>query len=287
MRDRREEVGRYLSQEVQEDFCALSAREATQVREVRLRAGKPIRIHFQTGGRSLSDITSAQIKDCASAMLGHALHARGRELREGFVTLPGGHRAGLCGRAVEGEGLVEIASVCIRIAREIHGAADELLPLVLNEGKVRSTLLLSPPGCGKTTVLRDAIRQISNLGQQIAVADERAELAACEHGVPQLNVGENTDVIDGCTKAYALRILLRGMSPDVLAADEIGGEEDTLAIARAMRCGVSVLATAHGADYRDAAEKLPFICRFERIVVLKGMGEVRCVYDGNGNKLEK
>ena len=287
MRDWREEVGRYLPQEVRDEICALNARETTETREVRMRANKQGMIRLQTGSRSLCEMTSAQIKDCASAMLGHALHARGRELREGFVTLPGGHRAGLCGRASAGEGLVEIASVCIRIAREIYGAADALLPLLLNGNKARSTLLLSPPGRGKTTVLRDAVRQISNLGLQIGLADERSELAACEHGVPQLDVGENTDVMDGCAKAHALQALLRGMSPDVLAADEIGGEEDARAIEQAMRCGVSVLATAHGEDYQDAIERLPFIRRFERIIVLKGMGEVQCVYDGTGRRLEK
>lgn len=287
MRDWREDVGRYLPQEVRDEICALNARETAEAREVRLRANKQTMIRLQTGSRSLCKMTSVQIKDCTSAMLGHALHARGRELREGFVTLPGGHRAGLCGRAAAGEGLVEIASVCIRIAREIYGAADALLPLLLNGNKARSTLLLSPPGRGKTTVLRDAVRQISNMGLQIGLADERSELAACEHGVPQLDVGENTDVMDGCTKAHALHALLRGMSPDVLVADEIGGEEDARAIEQAMRCGVSVFATAHGEDYQDAIERLPFVRRFERIVVLKGMGEVQCVYDGTGRRLEK
>lgn len=287
MSDWREDVGRYLPQAVRDDICALNAQEAAQVREVRLRSSKQGIACLQTGSRSLCELTDAQIKDCASAMLGHALHARGRELREGFVTLPGGHRAGLCGRMSEGKGLVEIASICIRIAREIYGAADELLPLLLNGNSARSVLLLSPPGCGKTTALRDAIRQLSNKGLQIGVADERAELAACEHGVPQLDVGENTDVMDGCTKADALQTLLRGMSPDVLAADEIGGEEDALAIERAMQCGVPVLATAHGNDYQDAIKRLPAVRCFERIVVLKGMGEVRCVYDGDGKKLEK
>lgn len=287
MRDWREDVGRYLPQAVRDDICALNAQEAAQVREVRLRSGKQGIACLQTGSRSFCELTDAQIKDCASAMLGHALHARGRELREGFVTLPGGHRAGLCGRMAEGKGLVEIASICIRIAREIYGAADELLPLLLNGNSARSVLLLSPPGCGKTTALRDAIRQLSNKGLQIGVADERAEIAACEHGVPQLDVGENTDVMDGCAKAYALQMLLRGMSPDVLAADEIGGEEDALAIERAMRCGVPVLATAHGNDYQDALKRLPVVRCFERIAVLKGMGEIRCVYDGDGRKLEK
>lgn len=205
-------------------------------------------------------------------------------IRQGFVTLPGGHRVGLVGEAVMSEGRIrtikQISSFNVRLARDVLGCADSILPRLVRDGRVLSSLIISAPGCGKTTLLRDLTRQVANgvpklglLGLRVAVADERSEIAACWRGVPQLDVGLRTDVLDGCPKSEAVMILLRSMGPQVIVTDEIGGEDEALALEEAMHSGVVLLSTAHGATV-DEVRRRPTLSRlvrrgaFERIVVL-------------------
>jgi stage III sporulation protein AA len=186
------------------------------------------------------------------------------EMASGFLTLPGGHRLGLAGRAVMDGGVLSgirhIGSFCLRLAREVRGAADSLLRRIVDpgSGRVHSTLIASPPRCGKTTVLRDAIRQLSEGSaagatgaMQVSLVDERSEVAGCWQGVPTRDVGPHTDVMDGCLKAAGMLTMLRAMSPDILATDEIGRPEDTPALEEAARGGVTLLATAHAWDLSD------------------------------------
>lgn len=284
MNDWREQICPYLPRGLRDEIGALGAPEIARVRELRLAARQPAGLRGETDVRLLYRPSADEVRGCAAAILGHALHARERELREGFATLPGGHRAGFCGR-MDAEGrLAEIGAICVRIAREVRGAAEPLRALLLTDGRPRSMLLVSPPGCGKTTLLRDAVRLLSEAGIAVGVADERSELAACEHGVPQMQLGANAFVMDGCEKTRALRMLLRAMSPQVLAMDEIGGAEDLTALADAARCGVALLATAHGAGYADARRRLgrETLGAFEFTAVLSGIGRVAAVYGGDG-----
>jgi len=237
---------------------ALAAQPEGSVREIRVRAGG--RMGLSTGNGEVvcpGMISQAQLSQMAEALCEHALYARAEEQRQGFVALRGGHRMGLCGRVIaHGQSvraLREISSVCIRVAGQWRGAADALAPHLRDEsGRVRSMLLVGMPGTGKTTMLRDACRQLSEEGAHVCIADERSEIAAMSAGMPQLDVGPNTDVLDGCAKESGMRWLLRAMSPKVLATDELGGPLDVQAVLEAARSGVAVMATLHGRDLDTA-----------------------------------
>ena len=155
--------------------------------------------------------------------------------------------------------LKQISSAVIRIAREQRGIAREIAPQLFREGRFASTLLLSPPGGGKTTLLRDLVRQLSSgegvPAQRITLVDERGEVAVMYRGQPQMDVGSRTDVLDGCPKALAIPMVLRAMNPQIIAVDEITVREDLQAMAQAAGCGVALLATIHAANTAELEQK--------------------------------
>ena len=231
------------------------------VTQVRLRIGRPVQVCTYRGGEELSDepLERATLEGILAALMEYSVYARQEELNRGFFTLDDGSRVGVCGRMV-GDGtrfrMDGIGSVCLRVARPVAGCASGLLAHIAPPGGVlRSTLLLSPPGLGKTTMLRDIARQLSDGGLCVAVADERHELAACHMGVPTLDVGLRTDVMDGCPRDRAIAQMLRAMAPQVVVADEIGGAEDALALADAARCGAAIMASAHAASLGEAQSR--------------------------------
>lgn len=267
--------------------------------EIRARAGKRVKLLTAAGDKECAcEPTQQQVAQIAEALCEHALYARAEEQRSGYVTLRGGHRMGLCGRVIaQGQSvraLREISSLCVRVAGQWRGAADRLLPQLLDEdGRVRSTLIVGLPGMGKTTMLRDAVRGLSESGKRVGVVDERGEIAAMCGGVPQLEVGPNTDVLDGCGKETGLRWMLRAMSPEVLATDELGDALDAQAVLEAIRGGVSVMATLHGrgleaAASRSALYQLVQGRAFERYAVLdeKRVGVISALYDRDLKPLE-
>jgi len=182
-----------------------------------------------------------------SAASGASLYAVNDTLRRGFLTLPGGHRIGICGEAVTEAGDIRtispVSSLAIRIARQV---SCDAVPLSC------STLILGPPGSGKTTYLRECVRMLSDVqNARVCLVDERREIAAAKDGVPQFTVGSHTDIYTGCTKEQGMMLALRCMNPQWIAVDEITSEEDTDAMIRCSSCGVHLLATAHGESMRD------------------------------------
>lgn len=230
--------------------------------ELRLRAGRPMAVVCPTGERPLpggEPVHPADLELVVEISTRASAHTAMERMRNGFFTVPGGHRIGICGSAVMKEGAVfnlrQLSSLAIRIARQIPGAAAAVADRLWEGERFQSTLILSPPGGGKTTLLRDLIRRLSD-GEghpplRVGVADERGELAAMYNGLPQFDVGRQTDVMDGCPKAEGLMMLLRGMNPQVLAADEITAPQDCAALLLAANCGVGLLCTAHAADLED------------------------------------
>ena len=227
------------------------------VTEVRLRAGRPAQFRGARGDSFGEIVEVGRLRSVLAALADHSLHAHEAELREGFFTMGDGCRVGVCGRLVcEGgrvTGMASVGSVCVRICREVQGAADGFYHSLFDERdhSLRSALIVSPPGMGKTTALRDAARRLSEEGFDVCIADERHELAACVDGVPTLDVGPRTDVMDGCPKRLAVACLLRAASPQVIVTDEIGGPEDVEALSDAVRCGVRILASAHAGSIDD------------------------------------
>lgn len=253
-----------------------------QLREVRLRTARPLIGVFAAGdwylapgGAPVADpqrayrVSPEDVEAFLHAVTRSSVYALEQEFQQGFLTLPGGHRVGLSGQALMEDGslrsLRHVGGFNVRIARQVKGAADALLPHILQPHGVAHTLVVSPPGCGKTTVLRDLARRLSagalpgrphRPGFRVALIDERFELAAGRQGVPQLDVGPHTDVIDGCPKTVAIPLALRALGPQVIITDEIGGVDDAAVLADAQRAGVSVVASAHGRDHQEVLERL-------------------------------
>lgn len=261
--------------------------------ELRLRAMKPAMVnrggrewYLDEAGRTTDEKERAKrfAREELSKLILHLCkyspYAYEEELREGYLTLEGGHRMGVAGQAVMAGGRLQtiknVAFLNLRIAREIRGAADEVLPFLYEGGELMNTLIVSPPGCGKTTLLRDLIRQISDgsaydRGRTVGVVDERSELGGGHLGVPRNDLGERTDVLDGCPKAIGMRLMIRSMGPYVLAVDEMGKQEDVLEMREAARCGVKLLATLHGASREDVTKR-GLEDLFECVLIL-GKGE--------------
>ena len=217
------------------------------------------------GERALAGppVTQQELEQLLELASRASVHAVLDQLSRGYLTVQGGHRVGLCGTVALEDGAVrtirKLSSAAVRVARQFPGAAEEVLPSLLESGRLESALILAPPGLGKTTLLRDLVRAVS-AGEgapprRVGVADERGEIAALFDGVPQLDVGPRTDVMEGCPKAWGLMTLLRGMNPQVLAVDEITAPEDVAALMSAAGCGVTLLATAHGAGREDLSRR--------------------------------
>lgn len=278
-----------------------------KVYEIRLRVGRPLFLTYDGGecflngkGENKYLVTREDLKETLEYVSGYSLYAYEDEVRQGFLSVQGGHRVGVTGKVIlDGNcirGMKYISCINVRLAHQILGCADAVMPYIQRKDWVAHTLIVSPPRCGKTTLLRDIIRQLSNgrkniPGLTVGVVDERSELAGCYQGVPQNDLGMRTDILDGCPKAEGMQMLIRSMSPAVVAVDELGKEEDFKAVESVIHCGCKLIATAHGNSLEDVLNQ-PFFYKlvreriFERYILL-GKGEragiVQGIFDRNGN----
>lgn len=288
------------------------------LQEIRFRIGRPVLFYidgeewFATEDGSLQKTLQPTLQWIASRkeilqiiqhICRYSMYAYEEELGKGFISTAFGCRVGVAGEVLMGtDGSVKnircISSLNIRVAHEAKGIAGAVLPYLYEEKKLCSTLLISPPGCGKTTLLRDIIRMVSDGnrlagGMTVGVVDERSELAGCCDGIAVNDLGMRTDILDGCLKAAGMLMLLRSMAPDVVAVDELGDREDTTALEQVLKCGCSVLATVHGGSYEELSRKrflqpLLQAGAFQRYLVLKhcdGTFFVEQVRDGDGQLL--
>lgn len=249
-----------------------------EITELRLRAGRKAMI--TVGNRCIpcsETISKEEIEQCFQELCQHSVHSFAREISEGYITLPAGHRVGFCGTAIidrdKIETLKDISSINIRIAREVVGCAEELYHSLFSQG-VRSLLLAGKPLSGKTTVLRDLAR-ILGADHRVAVIDSRNEIAAVHKGTPSLSIGDNTDVLTGYPKHEGILTAIRTLSPEIIICDEIGDDAD--AVKQCIHCGVKLVASAHADSIKelyqrpDTAELLPM---FECAAVLSGKGKL-------------
>lgn len=282
-----------------------------KLQEIRLRLGKPLIVLYGNKEWKLPLkkeakylVSEQDIKETMDYISHYSLYAYDSELRQGFLTVEGGHRVGTAGKVILESGKVKnlqyISSLNIRVTHEVKGCADKIMKYITCNQNVCHTLIISPPGCGKTTLIRDIIRQISDgneyvKGCTVGVVDERSEIGGCYRGVPQNDLGMRTDILDCCPKSEGMLMLLRSMSPDVIAVDEIGTIEDLHSVEYAMQCGCKMIASIHGKDMEEAKQK-PILgdmirCRrFERYIVLNNMvqpGKISAIYGERGNLLCK
>ncbi|WP_312641886.1 stage III sporulation protein AA [Hydrogenoanaerobacterium sp.] len=285
--------------QIQRILLVLDESVQRTAQEIRLRVNRPIHIccgadnlFITAKGRITRElqpdciaVTADELREIFRAVCGYSVHSHQAEIAQGFVAFNGGHRVGLCGTAVINDGAVEgmrdISSLNIRIAKQIFGCADEVLKYT-NFGR-KGILLAGPPSSGKTTILRDLARQLSNgdacLVKKVSLIDERGELAAMWQGIPQNDIGITTDVLSGYSKRDGILMAVRTLSPEIIICDEIGREADIDALKTGATCGVKLVASVHASSMNEVLRK-PFVKEladmdaFETVVLLEGRSRV-------------
>ena len=227
-----------------------------ELEEIRLRCGQRVSILYSGSEKFLTRVvTKDDLLKALNNLIKYSYYAYEDDLAKGFVTIEGGHRVGICGKIIIKEGqpalIKEISSMNIRFAKEQKGCANSLIPIILREMRPVNTLIVSPPGCGKTTLLRDIARILSMRQIKVAVCDERSEIAGMYDSMPSFDLGPRTDIIDGCDKIFGIPMLIRSMSPEVIITDEIGKQEDLKAIEQCLNAGVSLITSIHGYSEDD------------------------------------
>lgn len=287
--------------------------EDISIEEIRLRSQKPLIINSnnkdyfyneKTSSLSLkmdnSYITTKEdIEQTFQIICKYSIHTFMDDIKKGFITLNGGHRVGIVGKTIVEDGKIKnikhISSLNIRVSREIKGCSDKILGHILNgNNQVNNTLIISPPQCGKTTLVRDIVRNISDgnkeygfKGIKVGLIDERNEIAGSYLGVPQMDIGLRTDILETCPKDIGIMTLLRSMSPNLIVTDEIGNESEIKALYTALNGGVSLITTVHGnsiEDIKNRKELSSLLDKelFKKVIILsarKGPGTIEKIYD--------
>lgn len=286
---KKDELLQYFGGNISTAIRKLSDGFFDEIQEIRLRVNRPAAVSVKNSIRYITadgQLTynpefgviadSRDLQKTFEAVCQYSVHSFQREITEGFVTVRGGHRVGICGTSVVRDNTVEnvknISSVNFRIAREVKGCADELYRKIFGEG-LGNVLIAGTPGSGKTTMLRDLARILGGR-YKTAVIDERGELAAVMNGIPQNDVGTNTDVFDGYSKPLGIMTALRVMSPQIIICDEIGSGEDFKALYQVSNSGVYVAASIHSADMDELKRKGIALDIFKSVAVLSDCGNL-------------
>ncbi len=230
--------------------------------EIRFRIGRPIMLYRHDRAEYITEhgnttlhpdqgkiARRADINALSAAFCSNSVYAYVNDIKNGFITLQGGHRVGLAGKCVIKNGeitnMTDIAGINLRIARPYTGCAEAIAPQLRTGHNIKNTLLIAPPQCGKTTFLRDLAR-IFSVNFKVTIVDERSEIAGTYEGVPQFNIGPQTDVLDRFPKAHGMRLAVRSLSPHILITDELGKKEDIEAMEEAASTGCRFIASIHG-----------------------------------------
>ncbi|MEG0687442.1 MAG: stage III sporulation protein AA [Hungatella sp.] len=312
--EKKDELIKIFSKEIRAILAQVPV-DFEEVQEIRLRVHAPLLMVYRNQeyyvspdgrlSRFAADAYLAsreELRETMEYISNYSLYAFEEEMKQGFITIQGGHRIGIAGKTIVDDCGIRtmkyISFINVRLSHQIKGCASFVLPYLYEDGDILHTLIISPPRCGKTTLLRDLIRQVSNgteaePGMNVGVIDERSEIGACYQGVPQNELGIRTDILDCCPKAKGMMMLIRTMSPRVVAVDEIGSREDLEAMEYVMNCGCKLIATVHGNSVEDIKQK-PILRKlvqertFERYIVLnnKGrIGHIDQIYGSHGNQL--
>ncbi|WP_414627197.1 stage III sporulation protein AA [Clostridium sp.] len=269
-----------------------------KIQEIRIKIEKPIILYTDRGEIILSNnVTKEDFKFIIQRISNYSIYAYEEEIKQGFITLKGGHRVGIAGECVMENNKIKtiknISSLNIRISKEVIGCSKDVLKYIVSNNIIKNTLIISPPKCGKTTILRDITRVLSSgslkenlTGKKVVVIDERSEIGASYNGIPQMNLGIRTDVLDNCLKREGMLMAIRSLSPDVLICDEIGTKEDIDALNTAFNSGVNIVVTVHGSSLGDIKKRRAFddfllSGIIERIIVLSnrlGVGTIENIY---------
>lgn len=293
-----EEILKIMPRYIAEEIVHLNCNNS--ITEIRIRSKNKIIVVCGKNEFVLDLVASPKIiLDILLNVSKMSIYAIQTDLNNGFVVIRGGHRIGVCGEVVYENGKIKniknICSLNIRVAHQIFGCADTVMPQIIVNGIFQNTLIVSPPGCGKTTLLRDIIRLLSNgiktlgfSGKNVSLIDERGEIASCYEGVPTLDIGIRTDVMSNIDKSTGMSMVIRSMAPDIIATDEIGSSDDVLSIKAAILSGVKVIFTMHGDSLKSILEnpnikELLDMNIFSKIILLssgKIPGIVEKIYDG-------
>lgn len=274
-------------------------KEIDKLQEIRMKVNKPLML--QVGNDEIITNYTVLIQDIKVVLKhisNYSIYAFEEEIKQGYLTIRGGHRVGICGSCVIENNKVKtiksLGSLNIRVCHEIIGCSDKIIPYIINKNEVINTVIISPPRCGKTTLIRDIARNLSEgvqtiglKGKKVCVVDERSEISSSYNGIPQMNLGIRTDVLDNCPKAEGIMMAIRSMAPEVIVCDEIGTYKDIESILMALNSGIKLITTIHGFGVEDLYNRLVFKDImdnhiFKKAIILSsenGVGTIEYIYD--------